>query len=59
MTENEKKNILKIQNDNKPIELKRLAEDEVKFSLCEGSPSPSWFSTGEDKKSHYQNCVRV
>ena len=55
MAENEKKNILKIQNDNKPIELKRLAEDEVKFSLCEGSLSPSWFSTGEDKKITLSN----
>ncbi len=43
-------NILKIQNDNKPIELEQLAEEEVKFSICENSLSPSWLFTNEHKE---------
>ena len=48
MAETEKINILKIRNDNTPIEIKKSKEDEDIFSLCDGSTSPSWLQ--DEKK---------
>jgi len=40
-------NILKIRDDNKPLLLKQLQDNEDKFLLCDGSSSPTWLQIDE------------
>lgn len=45
MADSNHTNLLKIRNDNRPLELEQTSEEEGKFSLCSNSQASSWLST--------------
>jgi hypothetical protein len=48
-------NILKIRDDDKPLELKQIEGEEIKFSICNSSQSPSWLPAVEKNEITLSN----